>query len=209
MAKGWISNTSGALAKEFHPVPKPMKKSQKAAKIKQFSGFQKQKPLKKSQIKRKNKQLSAEEKRIRAAVIKRDGEYCFICNREGKKEIGEHFHHIIPKKRGGRGKLSRIIDSAPLRTLISNEKHERAHSYEITPYDFYKWAVEVGYQERVILMELLINEWAKWICIDTDLASQIRKRNQERWNKFFKHDIPITPDIIGAHWEEILIQEVE
>ena len=202
----WITNPDGFLAKQFHPVPKLEKKSQKAAKKKHFSGFQKQKPLKKSQFKRKNKQLTAEEKRIRAAVIKRDEGNCIICGQETNAPP----HHIIPKGQGGRGVLASAIDSLFLRAVVCESCHYPIHHQEggWNPYTFYLHAQQTGYTERIILMELLIDEWAKWICIDTDLADQIRQRNQERWKKVFKHDIPITPYIIGTHWEEMLNQEV-
>ena len=208
----YISNPAGPLARQFNPVVKPIteKRSQKMSKWRNNSLKQSQKGLKHSSIKRKSQKLSAEEKRIRAEVIKRDGVYCFITKRKGLEKAGEHFHHIIPKKRGGRGVLKPLINSAPLRTLIDNKSHTSVHRNIITPYDFYIWAVEDGYLERIILMEILINEWSRYVPIEMgSMIDQIRERNKKRWKKVIGKEIEVRdPNIIAGHYNEIVRLEV-
>lgn len=136
----------------------------------------------------------------------RDKGKCVLCGAPGQDG-----HHTVPKRTGGRGILSKLIDCEILRAVTCRDCHRGVHDRsEITSYHYYKKAIETGFTARVILMELLIDEWAKGIPdFEGNLALQIRKRNQQRWEKSVGMGIPWNPDILGVLWPKILREEME
>ncbi len=205
----YISNHSGVLTEEFHPLPKPEKvKKEKGKGLQSRSRLQAKKSLNRSKVNKPKSQKTSIGKQVRAEVFLRDKGRCQNPKCGVKVPLGTIPHHLIIKGYGGRGVLKELVDSLPLRILLCDKCHTAIHHTGggMKGYDFYIAAAEQGYRERVVLMELLINEWAKSIPLEIgELAQEIRQRNTQRWNQFFGFEMNIDDRIVGEHWKEILV----
>lgn len=218
--RSFISNLEGPWVNETvraFPKPEGKKKDEKVTNYslnRTQNGLKRTgKGLKRSWFKPKTRdpEVTEQENSIRNEVIERENGLCYVCQKEGNEKPGTECHHILFKQKGGRGVLKELIDSIPLRVLLSyNCHHNRVHEYEITAYDFYMWAFDDDYQERVILMEILINEWAKYVPLEKgEIIDQIRERNRQRWKQITGEEVEVKdPKMIALHWEEILRLEV-